>query len=97
MRLIRHPNPHRMAKREKTWSLKEIDETRGSAKGTAFMAFKQLRDGFDEGRDFFYLNGDQDGPEIEALRRDGRVYANSINAVLLTESGYRAVMEYLDD
>lgn len=86
-----------MGKREKTWSLKEVDEARGSAKGTAFMAFKQLREGFDEGRDFYYLNGEQDGPEIETLRSKGRLYENSINAVLLTESGYWAVMDYLDD
>lgn len=85
-----------MSKREKTWSLKEIDEARGAAKGTAFLAFKQLRDGFDEGRDFYYLNGDQDDAEIETLRVQGRVYANSVNAVLLTETGYNAVMEYLD-
>jgi hypothetical protein len=86
-----------MSKREKTWSLKEIDEARGTAKGTAFLAFKQLRDGFDEGRDFYYLNGGQDDIEIETLRVQGRVYANSVNAVLLTETGYTAVMEYLDD
>lgn len=86
-----------MAKREKTWSLKEIDEARGAARGTAFMAFKQLRDGFDEGRDYYSLNGDQDGAEIETLRRRGRLYANNVSAVLLTESGYSAVMEYLDD
>lgn len=86
-----------MPKREKTWSLKEVDEARGTTKGTAFLAFKQLRDGFDEGRDFYYLNGEQDAAEIEALRMQGRVYANSVNAVLLTESGYTAVMDYLDD
>lgn len=86
-----------MAKREKTWSLKEIDEARGANKGNAYMAFKQLREGFDEGRDYYLLNGDQDGTEIEALRLQGRVYANSINAVLLTESGYSAIMDYLDD
>ena len=41
-----------MAKTQKTWSLKEIDQARGDNKGTAFLAFKQLKDSFDEGRDF---------------------------------------------
>lgn len=86
-----------MAKREITWSLKEIDEQRGTVKGTAFRAFKQLKEGFDEGRDFYYLSSEQDGPEIETLRLRGRVYESTINTVLLTESGYAAVMEFLED
>lgn len=86
-----------MGKREKTWSLKEIDESRGTVKGTAFRAFKQLEQGFDEGRDFYYLSSDQDATEIETLRVQGRIYGATINAVLLTESGYNAVMDYLDD
>lgn len=85
-----------MAKREKTWSLKEIDEVRGAAKGTAFRAFKLIREGFDEGRDFYYLSNDQDATELETLRCQGRLYDGSINAVLLTESGYTAVMDFLD-
>lgn len=86
-----------MAKREQTWSLKEIDEARGATKGTAFLAFKQLKEGFDEGRDFYYLSSDQDGTEIETLRSRGRIYNATVNAVLLTESAYVAIMDYLDD
>lgn len=86
-----------MAKSEKTWSLKEMDQERGSTKGTAFRAFKQLKEGFDEGRDFYYLSASEDGAEIEALRTAGRIYQSSINAVLLTEAGYTAVADYLDD
>lgn len=86
-----------MSKQEKTWSFKEVDAVRGSAKGTAFKAFKQLREGFDEGRDYFYLSGEQDRVEIETLRTKGRIYESSVNAVLLSESGYLAVMDYLDD
>lgn len=86
-----------MTKQEKTWSLKEVDSARGAAKGTTFKAFKQLREGFDEGRDYFYLSGEQDAGEIETLRSQCRLYDNSVNAILLTESGYAAVMEYLDD
>lgn len=85
-----------MGKRATTWSLKEIDETRGTVKGTAFRAFKQLEQAFDEGRDFYYLSNEQDAAEIETLRMQRRIYGSTINAVLLTETGYAAVMEYLD-
>jgi len=85
-----------MAKADKTWSLKEIDESRGSSKGTAFLAFKQLKESFDEGRDFYYLNSAQDGREIDKLRADGRIYESTVNAILLTEHGYSAVVDYLD-
>lgn len=86
-----------MSKREKTWSLKEVDGARGAAKGTAFLAFTQLKEGFNEGRDFYYLSSDQDANEIQSLRASGRLYESSVNAVLLTESGYGAVMDFLDD
>lgn len=86
-----------MRKREKTWSLKEIDESRDAPKGTAFRAFKQLLEGFDEGHDFYYLSAHQDNDEIEALRASGRIYQTTINAVLFTEAGYGALIEYLDD
>lgn len=86
-----------MAKKETTWSFKEIDEQRGTVKGTAFRAFKQLEEAFDEGRDFFYLSNELDAAEIETLRMRGRIYGSTINAVLLTESGFAAVMEYLDE
>lgn len=86
-----------MRKREKTWSLKEIDESRDAAKGTAFRAFKQLLEGFDEGHDFYYLSAHQDSKEIEALRASGRIYQTTINAVLFTQAGYEALTDYLDD
>lgn len=85
-----------MAKAHKTWSLKEIDESRGERKGTAFLAFKQLKESFDEGRDFYYLNSAQDTGEIEKLRAAGRIYETTVNAILLTENGYSSIVDYLD-
>ncbi len=85
-----------MAKTEKTWSLKEIDQSRGDSKGTAFLAFKQLKDSFDEGRDYYYLSGADDSREIEALRKSGRIYETTVNAILLTEGGHSAIVDYLD-
>ncbi|RJS95057.1 hypothetical protein [Salinisphaera sp. Q1T1-3] len=85
-----------MAKTQKTWSLKEIDEARGASKGTAFLAFKQLKESFDEGRDYYSLNASEDASEIEKLRSDGRIYATTVNAILLTEGGHSAIVDYLD-
>lgn len=85
-----------MAKTEKTWSLKEIDEARGAKKGTAFLAFKQLKESFDEGRDFYYLSSSQDSREIEQLRSSKRIYETTVNAILFTEGGYQSVIDYLD-
>lgn len=85
-----------MAKSEKTWSFKEIDQERGSTKGAAFLAFKQLKESFDEGRDFYYLSASEDAAEIEKLREAGRIYATTVNAVLLTKAGYSALIDYLD-
>lgn len=85
-----------MASIKNTWSFKEIDENRGTRKGTTFLAFKELKDTFDEGRDFYYLSAAEDSDEIEKLRAGGRIYATSVNAVLLTQSGYDAVIDYLD-
>lgn len=86
-----------MANSEKTWSLKEIDLSLGAPKGTTFRAFKQLQDGFDEGHDFYYLSNDQDGDEIERLRQSERVYATTINALLFTQAGYDALIDFLKD
>lgn len=86
-----------MRSREKTWSLKEIDEIRGAPKGTAFRAFKQLLNGFDEGHDFYYLSANHDAEEIEQLRSSGRIYQTTINAVLFSEVGYEALIDFLED
>ncbi|MAA73688.1 MAG: hypothetical protein CMN28_03165 [Salinisphaeraceae bacterium] len=86
-----------MSKQENLWSLKEADQAHGAAKGAAFRAFKQLKDGLDEGRDYFYLRAGQDDSEIETLKNRGRIYENSVNAILLTDTGYAALMDFLED
>lgn len=86
-----------MAQREITWSLKEIDQYFDVPKGTAFRAFKQLKEGFDEGDDFYYLNGTDDAAEIEELRQSGRIYETTINTLLFTQVGYAAIADFLED
>lgn len=85
-----------MSKSNKTWSLKEIDQERGANKGTAFLAFKQLKESFDEGRDYYYLSAREDAAEIDRLRESDRIYATTVNAIMLTEGGYSAIVDYLD-
>lgn len=86
-----------MPNSDTTWSLKEIDHSLDVPKGTTFRAFKQLQDGFAEGQDFYYLSSTHDTEEIEELRAAGRIYATTINAVLFTQAGYEALIDFLQD
>lgn len=63
-------------------TFRELDQSFGLPKGSAFRAFKRLA--LTEGRDFRLLRAGPDSDEIEALRRAGRIYAASVNVVLLT-------------
>ncbi len=83
------------SKRNRTF--KEIDQELGNPKGTAFLAFKRLKHGFSEGRDFYYLGASVHSAEIRKLCERGRIYASTVNAVLLTQAGYDAVIDYLND
>lgn len=65
-------------------SLREIDTAAGTAKGAAFHAFKTLEATFEEGRDYAVLHADRDREAISELRARQRIYASSINVVLLS-------------
>ncbi|NIV75665.1 MAG: hypothetical protein GWN37_12730 [Gammaproteobacteria bacterium] len=80
---------------EETWSFKEIDARHGCAKGTAFRAFKRTRAELEEGADFHYLEAAAHAERIAELKRRGRIYASTVNAVLLTESGYARLKQHL--
>jgi len=71
------------------WTFKDIDTHHGCGKGTAFRAFKGLLAELREGEDFHYLGADDHGAQIQRLRAAGRLYASTVNAVLLTPAGYR--------
>lgn len=68
-------------------SLRELDSVWAARKGTAFRAFKRALPGLVEGRDFIYLNVHSEQSEIERLRVSQRIYASSVNVVMLTASG----------
>jgi len=76
-------------------TFREIDNLHGVAKGTAFRAFKRLGAQLVEGRDYQYWHAATHGADIEALRRTGRIYASTVNAVLLTPAGYARLQQAL--
>ena len=71
------------------WTFKELDGLHQRSKGTAFRAFKRLEKSLREGEHYYYLDAQSHGTEITQLREAGRIYAASVNVVLLTEAGYR--------
>ena len=78
------------------YTFKEIDTRHGRAKGSAFRAFKRVRHTLREGTDFHHLDAATERARIERLRRAGRIYASSVNVVVLSESGYRRVRALLE-
>ena len=76
-------------------SFKEIDALHQRPKGTAFRAFKRLSEQLIEGEHYYYFSAQTHGAEIERLRREGRLYAATVNAVLLTRAGYELLRQEL--
>jgi len=77
-------------------SFKEIDARHRLPKGAAFRAFKRLGGQLREGEHYRCLDARTQGVEIESLKREGRLYGSTVNAVLLTPAGYRLLKERLD-
>ena len=65
----------------------ELDRRWQARKGTAFRAFKRALPDLREGIDFIYLHAHRQADEIAALRVAGRIYASSVNVVLLSATG----------
>ncbi|MGH8280334.1 MAG: hypothetical protein ACRETQ_12340 [Gammaproteobacteria bacterium] len=70
-------------------SFREQDGLWQARKGTTFRAFKRALPELVEGVDFVYLNAGEHPAEIERLRAAQRIYASSVNVVLLAASGVR--------
>lgn len=84
-----------MSRQPQTWTFKEIDQQLGCAKGTAFRAFKRVTPSLQQDQDFFYFSAARQADQIDKMRQSGRIYQTTVNAVLLTESGYQAIRSYL--
>lgn len=64
-------------------TLREIDLAAGRPKGSGFRLFKRMRARWQEGRDFVVLHHEQHADTLAQLRTDARIYASSVNVVLL--------------
>ena len=76
-------------------TLREIDLAAGQAKGSAFRAFKRNGDRWHEGRDFVVLDHERDAGAIRELRGSGRIYAGSVNVVLLSQTAADTLLQAL--
>ncbi|ULQ45817.1 hypothetical protein JN531_011965 [Flagellatimonas centrodinii] len=65
-------------------TLREWDERRGHAKGTAFRAFKRWRPRWRENRDYRRLDAQTDAALIASLKCGNRLYISTVHAVLLS-------------
>ena len=76
-----------------TATLLELDRAAGATKGTAFRCFKRLLPGLEEGVDYVVLHHRTDEERVASLRRQGRIYANSVNVVVLGSRAAQAIAE----
>lgn len=72
-------------------SLREIDEQLGLPKGSAFRAFRSLEPHWQSGRDFELLHHELDRDAIQTLRQQQRIYASTVNLVLLAPHAAEAL------
>lgn len=76
-------------------SFRELDEACGQPKGSAFRSFKQIESQLQESHDYLLLNANQQREIIEKLRLQQRIYASSVNVVLLSPSAEALVLKHL--
>lgn len=65
-------------------SLRELDESLQRPKGSAFRAFRLIEERWREARDFVVLHHERDRELIDALRQRQRIYASTVNLVMLS-------------
>jgi hypothetical protein len=76
-------------------SFKELDLACGVVKGSAFRAFKALADQLTEGVDFHCYDVRLAAATHAELMQAGRIYAGTINAVLLAARAQALITAHL--
>ncbi len=76
-----------------TLSLRQLDEMNQVPKGTSFRRFKALLGVLEEGRDFFRLDASTHAALLARLRAEQLIYPSSVHVLLITESGYRRMLD----
>lgn len=75
----------------------EIDQHHKLPKGSAFRLFKQLEPQWVEGEHFWCCDSRSQPEAFAELRRSGRLYASTVNAVLIGEAGCQSMAQVLKD
>jgi hypothetical protein len=65
-------------------SLRELDESLQRPKGSAFRAFRRIEAHWLEARDFVVLHHERDRELIDVLRQQQRIYASTVNLIMLS-------------
>lgn len=73
-------------------SIRELDETLGMPKGTAFRLFKRNLESLNENEDFVVLYADSDAEVIARLKAADRLYSQSRNVVLLSPECFELLL-----
>jgi hypothetical protein len=73
-------------------TFKEIDSATGQTKGVAFRAFKRLSPTWTEGTDYVCCDSRIDAEAFNLLRARGRLYAGTVNAVLISADAQRDLL-----
>ena len=76
-------------------TFKQIDELHHCTKGSAFRIFKQLQERWVEGEHFYCIDSRAQPEMFTQMQHSGRLYASTVNAVLITEIGYQAIAQIL--
>jgi hypothetical protein len=77
------------------FSLREIDQRAGTFKGAAFRRFKGLEAGLQQMVVETLAQAERDREVIDRLRESGRIYASSINVVLLSPETAQRLLDAL--
>ena len=76
-------------------TLRELDESAGTPKGTAFRAFKRIEPTLREPLDYRLLRSGEAASQIAELRGSDRIYDSSRNVVLLSPALSDRLLESL--
>lgn len=78
-------------------SFRELDQAGGVPKGSAFRVFKHIEQDLEESRDYVLLRSQDQRDLIESLRSSQRIYASSVNVVLLSTATERLILKQLQN
>lgn len=76
-------------------TFRELDQAAAVSKGSAFKVFKHIERDLEESRDYMLLRLQDQRDVIEMLRSQQRIYASSLNVVLLSPATESLILKQL--